>query len=67
MVIVFLENKQIMYSFWNKRKYLPIILGLNNGKCPYLVQRSHHQFTLLLMVCKSENPKTYKIWLLYSQ
>ena len=42
MVIVFLENKQIMYSFCKQRKYLHIKLGLINWKCLYLVQRSHH-------------------------
>ena len=57
MIIVFLENKQIMYSFCNKSKYLHIKLGLNNGKCPYLVQRCHHQFTMFLMVCNSKKPK----------
>ena len=36
-------------------------------KCPYLIQRSHHQLTLFLMVCHSENLKTYEIWLLYSE
>ena len=66
MITVFLENKQIMYSVCKERKYLHIKLGLNNSKCPYLVQRSHHQFTMFLMVCNSENKKTYKIWLLYS-
>ena len=64
MAIVFLENKQLIYSFCNYRKYLHIKLGLNNGKFPYLVQRSHHQFTLFLMVCNSENPETYEIWFL---
>ena len=67
MVIVFLENKQIVHSFCNKHKYLHIKLDLNYGKCPYLVQRSHHQLILFLMVCHSENLKTYEIWLLYSE
>ena len=68
MVIVFLENKQIVHSFYNERKYLHIKLGLNYGKCPYLVQRSHHQLTLFLMVCHSENLKPTRYgYCLYSE
>ena len=62
MVIVFLENKEIVHSFSKQCKYLHIKFGLNNNKYLYLVQRSHNQFTLFLMVCNSENKKTYKIW-----
>ena len=46
---------------------MDVKLGINNVKCLYLVQRSQHQFTLFLKVCNSENPKSYEIWLLYSE
>ena len=61
-----LKRKQIMYSICTQHKYLLIKLGINYGKCPYLVQRSYHQFPCFSW-CVKQKPTRYGYCILRKQ